>query len=379
MATFGTPGLGVSITTKTSPPTRGIPTATDTWFVSAYTDVGSTTAAQEVRDLAQFELKFGTRTAANIPLWDAMDTYFREGGKRAIVGRSLIADPSTGLALFPFTMGPGQVSAIGYVPSAANNNLLWAHAAANNRFAIGDIPDLASVNTASTIAVVNGTTDATDGVGAHFGPWVNIPPQAGVAGAPARKVPASPVIAALCARVDETGNPNQAAAGRWLPLQYVTSMTYDITMPQRVTLLDEGCNMFGNIYGVLENYGFQTLVNQGVDNPFWQANCGRMRMALIAHAQAIGENYMFRTIDGQGILANAFAGQLEAMLLGYFSAGALFGADPVDAYRVDVGGTVNTVTTIAQGKLRAVAQVVLSLHAKAVEIELVTVPVGGQV
>jgi len=382
--TFGSSRLGVSVVSRTAPPSRGIPTGTDTWFVAAVTDVGPTDKAIEVRDLAQFEDEFGARTAGNIELWDALDVFFREGGKRAYIARgdgAAAADITDAADLFVSGLGPGQVSAIGF-PLAADADVaeaLWPHAQANNRFAIADVPDATDASALEAYGALLQDLDTNDGSGAVFGPHVMVPPPAGVLGASPRKIPASPVIAALCARVDETGNPNQAAAGRWLPLQYVSELTYDVGMDERANLLDAGVNLMGEIYGVLENYGFQTPVEQNSENPFWQANCSRMRMALVAQALAIGENYMFRPIDGQGARANAFKTDLEAMLLTYFSVGALYGREPEDAFLVQVGETVNTDDTIAQGRLRAVASVVLSLHAKAIEIELVSVPVGGQV
>jgi hypothetical protein len=340
--------------------------------------VGPTDKSVVVRDLAQFEAEFGTRTGANIELWDALDVFFREGGKRAIVARGVaLADA---LDLFHFGQGPGQLSCIGFplAADAASMEALWPHAAANNRFVIGDVPDAVDSSGLEAYGDALQAVDTSEGLGALFGPHVLVPAPAGVVGASPRKVPASPVIAALCARVDETGNPNQAAAGRWQPLQYVSELTYDVDMDERADLLDHGVNLMGEIYGVLENYGFQTPVEQNIDNPFWQANCSRTRMSLVAEALAIGENYMFRPIDGQGERASGFKTDLEAMLLGYWTSGALFGSEPAEAFRVDVGETINTEETIAQGKLRATATVVLSLHAKAVEIELVSIPIGGQ-
>lgn len=379
MPTYGSPALGVSVTTRNSPPTGGIPTATDTWFVAAYTDVGTSLVPQYVRDLAEFETKFGPRTGVNIALWDAMDVYFREGGKRAYVVRGAVAGLQAALDTLLATLGAGQVSAVNYVFDASGATLtsLINHAAATNRVAIVDTADSSDVTALKTYG--NLVQDETIGSGGIFAPYLIVPAPAGVVGGSTRRVPPSSAIAALCARVDETGNVNQAAAGRWLPYQYVNDLAYDFLVADRIQMLDAGVNTSAEIYGVLENYGFQTLVPQSIDNPYWQLNCSRMRMALVAQAQAIGENYVFRPIDGRGELANDLKSQLDAMLLEYWSIGALYGNEPQDAYRVEVGSTINTPTTIAQGKLRAVADVCLTLHAKAVSIDLVTVPVGGNV
>jgi hypothetical protein len=371
--------LGVSVTTRTAPPTGGVPTATDTWFVVANTDVGDDTQASQVTDIPDFERQFGLRAAGNVALWDALDVYFREGGKRAyIVVGADATEAATSLTQFNRQLGPGQLSAIGITPDDALLETLWTHAADNNRVVIADVPN-ATNTAAGLITLADAVADQASGNGGIFGPWVTVPGPTGVAGVTERQIPASPVIAALCARVDETGNPNQAAAGRAWPLQYVTDFTQTYTDAEIVDMLDAGVNTMAEVYGVLENYGFQTTVDQQDDNPFWQLNCSRMRMAIVAQSQAIGENYMFKPIDGRGLLANSLAGSLDAMLLRYYQLNGLYGDTPQDAFSVEVGSSVNTTATIAQGQLRAVASVVLTLHAKAIQIELVTVPLGGTV
>jgi len=100
-------------------------------------------------------------------------------------------------------------------------------------------------------------------------------------------------------------------------------------------------------------------------------------MALVAQAKAAGEQFMFKTIDGQGKLASALKSVMDSICFGLYQAGALYGGTPNEAYYVDTGSAINTPTSISEGKLRASAQVVLSLHAKAVEIELVTIPIGS--
>ena len=329
--------LGVSVIPSTAPPTRGVPTVTDTWFVAGVSGVGDVGEAFSVNGLAQFESLIGTRSATgNQGLWDAMDVFFREGGARACLSVArAVADLDDALDVFPETLGPGQVSMIGAADgseiSVPNSTLVTQHAQDHNRIAILDIPTTyVDGDPVSELVTYGDAIDSIDpqGYAGIFGSRVTVPPPAGVAGASARTVPASPVIAALCARVDQTGNPNQAAAGRWLPLQYVTSLASNLSMADQELALDAGVNFFANVYGVLENYGFQTTVDQSPDNPFWQLNCSRMRMAMVARAKEIGENFLFKTIDGRGALATSLAGSLNAMCLEYYAAGALFGQTP---------------------------------------------------
>jgi hypothetical protein len=283
-----------------------------------------------------------------------------------------------GLALFDPDLGPGQVSVIGATPDAALYGALTVHAQANNRFALADV---AKTDTVSLMEAKGLLMRAVTNVeyGAVFGPWAVVPGPAGVIGGTARQVPASAVIAGLCARVDELGNPNRAAAGRDFPFQYATGLVLPVGKADREAMLNSGVNPLGTIKGVLEGYGFQTAMLANPDNPYWQANCSRARMYLKSRAEARGEPYAFRPIDGRQRLQQRLKTDLEEEFLQFYQADGLYGATARDAFSIEVGASVNTVNTIAQGELHAVAEVVYSMHAKAVIIDLVTVPLGGKV
>lgn len=370
--------LGVEVRTRTAPPARGAPTETGTAFVAGKAAAGSLTEAILVRSVADFATEFGTRINANAKLYDWLDAFFREGGQRAYVGRYTdVGTIDSALALFTRGLGPGQVAAPEETPGATVYGKLLNHAAANNRVALLDVEVDDTAAAMSTLG--EAIPDSNQTYGALFAPWVDIPGPAGTIGAGARQVPASAVVAALCSRADATGNPNRAAAGRDFPLQYVTGFVRTMTDLERLDTLADGVNTFAEIYGVLELYGFQTALAQTDEDPFWQFNCSRARMWVTAQAQSIGEGYMFKPIDGRGRLARALQTDLAAMLLGLYQVDGLYGDTPADAFAVEVGAAVNTTGTVAQGELRAVAELKLSLHAKSIIIDLVSVPVTGRV
>lgn len=369
--------LGVDVRTRTTRVARGIPVDTGTFFVAGKAASGSTTEATLVHSLADFIVEYGVRDVTNAELYDAVDTFFAEGGKRAYIGRYAAA-PASGLALFDPDLGPGQVAVIDEVPGSAIYTTLLAHARNNNRFALLDVEVDSTVAEMDTLGD-NGRALADAEYGLIFGPWVDVPAPSGVVGGTVRQVPASAVIAGLCARVDSLGNPNRAAAGRDFPLQYVTGFVQNIGKADRESLLDAGVNTFATIFGVLEAYGFQTPVAQTEENPYWQANCSRGRMWLKGRAEAAGEPYVFRTIDGRGRLQMAVKGDIDDVCLELYQKDGLFGGTPQEAFAVEVGASVNTIEGIAQGELHAVAEVRLSPHAKAVFIDLVTIPVTAQV
>jgi hypothetical protein len=376
---------GVTVTTQTAPPTAGAPTNTGSLFVAG--NPGTTTAptaAVPCSSTADYEAAFGVRgtPAGNIQLWDYLDFYFREGGQQAYVGGYTTTETYTGgLALFDKRLGPGQVAICdsSLTPTSAVYSALATHGLNNNRVALADCPE--ADNTLALIEPYGAMlpADPTAEYIALWGGWVNGPGPAGVVAAGPRTVPASAIVAALCSRVDQLGNPNRMAAGRDFPLQYATGFTYDPVMSDRVNLLGQGINTFGTIYDVLENYGFQTPLKRSDTTPFWQLNCARARMWLVAQAEAAGENYMFIPIDAVGSATGDLQSDLLGICLQLYNANGLYGATPQDAYNVIVTGTVNTDATAAQAELNAVMQARLAMGTVAVNINLVSVPVLGAV
>jgi len=369
--------LGVQVNARTARVARGIPVDTGTWFVGGQSASGSTTEAKIVRSMSDFATEFGARAGHNQALFDAVDAFFAEGGKQAYISRQ---DGTAAQALDRFLpdLGPGQVSIIGGTNDAALYTTILAHAKNNNRVAVLDPPTSQSVAQLTTLAgTLRALADAEHG--ALFGPWLTVPAPSGVVGGSVRTIPPSPVVAALIARADSLGNPNRAAAGRDFPLQYVTSFQSNFSAVDREAMLNAGINTFATIYGVLELYGFQTAVAQSTEVPYWQFNCSRTRMYLKARAMQVGEPYVFRTIDGKGRLAASLKGEIDDVCLQLYGVDGLFGETPQDAFAVEVGAAINTVPSIAQGELHAVLEARLSMHAKAVLIDLVTIPVTGQV
>jgi len=77
---------GVLVTSRADPPSRGISSDSSTWFVVGAAQKGPTTYAKLIRSMTEFTTHFGTRQTYSV-LWDALETYFREGGSQAQVAR----------------------------------------------------------------------------------------------------------------------------------------------------------------------------------------------------------------------------------------------------------------------------------------------------
>lgn len=295
-------------------------------------------------------------------------------------GSVALADYQAALNSFSATLGPGQVFAPGLTNTTMNGiwSALGTHAQSRNRVALCDMDDAQSV---SSLTAALGTF-GTSGVASYCGFWagnLNIP---GIAPSTTRSVSPSAAIAGLCSRVDATGNPNIAAAGARYPLQFATASTSLVSgtlatysASDIYTLNSAGINSFAQKFGRFENYGFVSSVPSTTDAIYWQFNHARMRMALVSGAQVVGEPYVFSQIDGQGSDETSFATALTGMLSNYYQRGALYGASAAEAFNVNVGPTVNTPQTIAQGQLNANCNVRLSPFAQMVNITLNAVPI----
>jgi phage tail sheath protein FI len=270
------------------------------------------------------------------------------------------------LEVFSRGLGPGQVSYAGRTSATAHQQLL-EHAAANNRVALLD-----ALNSSDVLDLTDVPGDAvTDPdqarFGAAFAPWIRIP---GVAASTTRIVPPSALVAGLIARSDAVQTPNQPAAGengvaRWAlgPEHTFTDSTYS-------DLHDANLNMVRLVAGQPRVYGWRSLESKDLAR-WWQFNTSRLRMLVQAELEVIGERYMFRQVDGRGAVLAAFSGEITSMLLGQYEAGAIYGDTPGEAFRVDVGPSVNSPEDLAQGRVGAVAAIRPSPHGELIEIELV--------
>jgi hypothetical protein len=275
------------------------------------------------------------------------------------------------LGHLPKTLGPGQLSAPGKSDVDFQGALLAA-AEATNRVAFLDCAQGDDMNTCIAKAgALRGA--AQDRYGALWAPWAVIP---GVAGGTTRKVPWSPIQAALCAANDRDGNPNQAVAGLWGQAQWVNDLETDFSEVECEMMLYAGVDTARKVYGSIQAYAFRTLVDPGGTRGDWrELNHARLSMAITADCNREGQSDVFAQVDGRGHTIAAFGGRMGAVCLTYFSVDALYGDDPSEAYVVNVGPDVNPPEQLADGIMRAVLSVRMSPHAELVRIEIVKNPI----
>ena len=275
------------------------------------------------------------------------------------------------LNLFTKDLGPGNVAAPGRTASAGHLQLL-AHAAANNRFAVLDPPDTATL--ATITAIISSDKAGLNGqYGGLWWPWINIP---GIAAGTTRPVPPSGSVMGQMARMDALRGPNVAAAGNDGVLSYAVSLSQSaLSDATRDTWNTAGINVIRPMLGTFRIFGYRTLADPVSNTDWLMANNVRLLMAVAAEADAIGQDYVFDQIDGRGVTIASYGGALTAMLARYWNTGQLYGATAAEAFSVDVGPTVNTPARLAAQELRAVIAVRPSPLAELVTIEIVNVNV----
>jgi hypothetical protein len=122
---------------------------------------------------------------------------------------------------------------------------------------------------------------------------------------------------------------------------------------RRGALKNAQVNTAKDVWGSIRNYGFRTLADLTTLPHWWDLSGSRTVMAYRAKAAAIDEDFVFGQIDGQGGMLSRYEGRLRAAAKELYDAGALFGATPDEAYRVDVGESVNPNEDLAAGEVKA--------------------------
>lgn len=100
---------GFTYEAVSTPPTRAAVTTVDQAFMVGFSEKGSTSEPILITSQADITSKLGTRPSDVPYLWDALDLFFREGGRRAWVARRL---------------GPTPVKASKTLKDGSNNDTL---------------------------------------------------------------------------------------------------------------------------------------------------------------------------------------------------------------------------------------------------------------
>lgn len=348
---------------------RGAPTDTGVAFMVYAGATGSTDPVECINTAN------AVASAAPDTITAFVGDALNQGAPKVVIVRAEAVDPAAvtevewtaALDKLTSEYGPGQVLIPGIATEAAHDALL-AHADKAGRCVLLDTDAAATAvdiaTLAAGLAAAPGAKLATVLAG-----WSILPG----AGGAARNVPASVITAGLVGRNDAAaGHANNAPAGdQSRGAGFVTGalgLVTTFTDAEHDTLHDAGVSVFRSIRGQAQLYGWVSLSS---DARFRQLNWGRMTMQLSTGIAAGAEQFLFRTIDGEGRLFSELENVHRGYLAPLWTAGALFGATADDAFDVDVAGVNNTETAQA-GELHSAVAVSLSPHTEKVVIDVVT-------
>ena len=270
------------------------------------------------------------------------------------------------LAIDP-ALGPGQLTAPGKT-SLAQHEAVLRGADFGNRVAYLDADPTADEATL-TAHVKQLRTLEVDRCGGLFAPRAVIP---GLAINTRRIVPWSGIQAGLTAHRDTFGNIAQPAAGRFGISRAAFDLEREYDDDERERLMLAGVNTARIVQQSVRGYGFRSLVDpEGTRRAWLQLSGVRTAMAIKAEGDAEAENYVFAVLDGRLRKIAEFGGALSGICLRYWQNDALFGLTSEEAFRVNVGDSVNTPETIADGQLRAVLLLKVAPFAEFVEVQIV--------
>jgi uncharacterized protein len=283
-----------------------------------------------------------------------------------------IANPDwqTAFNSLSVTLGPGILFAPGATTSSIHSMAAEA-ARVQGRVAFLDGPDTQTavnlITAAKAVIDQGGKRSRFSGL---FTPWLYVP---GLTPNTTRKIPPSPAVAGVfCRNMGAGRSANEPSAGEQGRFLTVIDVARSYSDSDRQDMNANGVNVIRDIYGVRKIYGWRTTADPVNDTRWINLGNSIMHRQIIALAGAVGERFIFRQIDGQGRLMNEFGGALIGeVCMPLFFSGSLYGEDPGDAFKVDVGPSVNTAATIANNELRAVISVRMSPFGEEVNIQIV--------
>jgi hypothetical protein len=281
------------------------------------------------------------------------------------------------LERFTAEYGPGQMTQLGRTTAQAHIDTNEVEQE-TGRVAVNDGPNTVTKATLLTAAAAD-RAGANPEFGALFAPWITYP---GTSAGTVRNLPPSPFVAREIARNDAIYGTNQPSAGDWGRLGDALGLAATgtaLTDLDYQDLNDAGINMIRLDQGVVTIFGWRTSASKITKPLDWMFSNQRLEMQIKAVTRAVGRDFLFRQIDGQGITLAAWNAALTDQMMRLYLAGALF-PDPDDprpqtAFIVETQ-SVNTEETLADGQLIAEIGYRPAPFAELVYIRITHVPVG---
>jgi len=267
--------------------------------------------------------------------------------------RASITDASyiNALSAFGEELGAGAVAIPGLSGSTIWNSLL-NHAAENNRMALLASAENADVTTAIGDGQGLASSSNTE-YGGMFYPWVKMVNDAGTT---INISPEGYVAAKRSVAHNEVG-PWTAYAGKVSESKFITGLVTPISRLNGDLLDEARVNALRLFSGKIRVYGARSLSSDEDNYRFLTAR--EMLNYVVDRSKVVLEDLVFSPIDGRSSLFSKVEARLTAMLEPVRIAGGLYEAFDATGKRIDYGysvqvnETINPLTQLAGGLVRA--------------------------
>lgn len=333
-----------------------------------YTTENHTSPADAVNEInnsatAALYLTATTGASSNIPEVVAATNFAGGTNGSALVS----ADLEDALETFTNNLGPGAVAAPGFYTEAMRD-LVFAHAASNNRIALTSFDEGTSVATAISEAA-NHTGDANAPYGAFFFPWVKIPN-----GTLTMSVPPEGYVAAKRARVHNLYGPWNPYAGERTEATFVTGVETSLPKTDADSLDENFINAIKIINGSARIYGARSASDDTANFRFIISR--EVLNQIVYEAESALEALLFLPIDGRQSTFSRVRATLTAIMERIRLAGGLYEAFDANGKQLDPGYTVqvnnanNPLTQLATGVIKAKVGARVSSIGDTIEVEI---------
>jgi hypothetical protein len=278
------------------------------------------------------------------------------------------SDLAEALAFFIDSYGPGAVSAPGFYNSD-NYDQLITHAAAYGRIALLGFDRDDSVSTVASTAQGYANVAYSE-YAAFYYPWVKVPN-----GSLTSVIPCEGFVAAKRAKVQNESGPWSAYAGASTEARFVMLPYTILSASQENTLVDAAVNPIKLVNGTTRIYGARSISDDTANFRFIN---GRETLNYIVYESKQSlEALVFQPIDGRRALFARIASTLTAIMDRIRQAGGVYEAvdtngrivDP--GYSIVVNDSLNPVSQLADGTIKARVGARISSIGETIEVEIV--------
>lgn len=295
------------------------------------------------------------------------------GGDGTVAARDL-GTFNDALDRFTYDLGAGQVAAPG-VTDPDYHKAIGVHIDANHRCAVVDLED---TNDKMDLLAARAELDGQPGaramlaMGHHLRYPAQTPPASVI-------IPYSGIQMGIIARVDKGGDPAAVAAGANAVSRLALGVSQTFSDADREELNANGVTLGREMFGAVRTYGYRTAAGPDIRDNWTFFQESRVIMAIAHESNAGLEEYVFDTIDGRLHLLVSAKNMLTGICMKYWQAGALYGTESNQAFRVICDGSNNSIDTIKLGEIHAMIKLKTSKIAEWVKLNIVKVPTEQEV